>query len=701
MKEYKRIFDIVLNDKIFSIFIDNEHRFTFLQKNELNQYIYPELNDFLLLHNTFNNRKSYISYEIPRYTFIERVRYGTAAVLMVLVVGLHYTHSNNYETKIDDNNLFLEEIEQPSYIEIKNSSDFAFLGLENLNLEDIHSAIDTNNNTFLEYKVLSHMIANELYYKYPKADLRIFYLNARDLLINEITSEKLQQETKQVGVGANFDASISTINAPADCDSETKAHELGHSVTTLWKYINGVLFNKSCSFGYSLDEAMNNKIVDLVVDHDSYEKHGAVLDYFCTCVPFSIEDYVNNNIAYLINLLKEKYPTVDIDYIVSTLDAMMDTRINFGIEVSLDANVSFLDEMFLICKQNVQTSVNYYSSFTEFAKLLEYTKDKDLYFKYLKEYNDYLLELGVKNIVTKDDVLNKWAKLQNVRGFAFDDEGFYPVLSVETIYNGNKVVKSKVLKNGEYLDNFNGQTSVKNGTINYLLHSIPEYYSIIGTNNYWKLVAVNSRVIEKKDVEPLEFNLNGNLVFKEYLRNVMFQVGLTSDGKIGYMLKNNTGDILYLSSPNLKNISSNLPFKYFFGLNGGIQSVELSTYLNESYLKLFVLEHEHLLPNVSVENNQVIIEPNYTLKIVSSSGIKTCGLFDMYLELNADNNIELKPLKIVLSEDIGLNEYPSIKSILQYYNVINIDTKEYILDEEELINYVKTYLNEIALNQAR
>lgn len=701
MKEYKKIFDIVLNNKKFSIFIDDKHRFTFLQKDELNQYIYPDFNDFLFLHNTFNNRKPYISYEIPRYTFIERVRYGTAAALMVIVVGAYATYSNNYKTKIEDDNLVLEEVKQPSYIEIKNSADFDFLGLENLSLEDIHSAIDANNNTSLEYKVLSHMIANELYYKYPKADLRVFYLNARDLLINEISSEKLQQETKQVGVGANFDASISTISAPIDSDSETKAHELGHSVTTLWKHINGILFNKSCSFGYSLDEAMNNKIVDLVVDHDSYEKQGAVLDYLCTCVPFSLEDYVNNNISYLINLLKEKYPTVDIDYIVRTLDAMMDTRINFGIEVSLDANISFLDELFIMCKQNVKMFDNYYSSFTEFAKLLDYAKDKELYFKYLKEYNDYLLELGIKDILTKDAILKKWVELQNVRGFAFDNEGFYPILNVETIYNGNKVLKSKVLKNQEYFDNFSGQTSIINGTINYLFYSIPEYYSIIGTDEYWKLVAINSQIIEKKDFEPLEFYLNGNLVFKEYLRNVIFQVGLTNDGKIGYMLRNNSGDILYLSSPNLKNISPNLPFKYFLCSNKRIQSVELSTYLNESYLKLFILNHGHLLANVSVENNQVIVEPNYILKIVNKSGVRIYDLFDMNIELNSDNNLELCPLKIILSENLSFEEYPSVKSILQYYNVINTDTREYTFNEEDLVNYIKTYLNEIALNKAR
>lgn len=698
MKEYKKLFDIEINSKIFTIFIDNRRRCTFLEKNKSGEYVYPELSDFLLLHNAFNIRVPYILNTIQKYTFSEKVRYSATALLMVAVMALSYkpsdaNYNTNYDTKVEGNSLVITEVELPSYIEINTFSDLDSLGLENLSLEDIHKAIDANTKTPLEYKVLSHMIANELFYKYPEADLSVFYLNALDLNVNDISSEDLQQSTKQAGVGANFDSRTSTINASADCDTGTKAHELGHSVTALYKYINDVLFVKNCYFGYSLEEAMNNKIVALITAHDSYEKQGAVLDYFCTCVPFTITDYVNNNISYLISMLKEKYPEVDIDYLVSTLDAMMDTRINFGIEVPLDANISFLDEIFLICKKNVQTSTNCYASFTEFAKLLDYANDKELFYKYLEEYNEYLKTLGVTDIVTKDDVVNKWNELQNVCGFAFDNDGFYPMINV-----GNEGLVPRTLKDGQLISAFDGQTSINNRGISYLFYSIPEYYSVMDSEEYWKDMAINSGVVKKKDLEPLEFCLNGNLVFKEYIRNINMQIGVTDTGEIGYIIRNVKGDILYISSSNLKNLSATLPIKFYLGANRDIDKVELSTYLNESYLKLFVLEHGQLLSNVSVQDEQIQIDPMYVISIVTDDGVMRVGIQNINVEINSDNQAILSPLYIKLNAEV--TDVVNLKYILKYYNILNPEVSEYSFTQDELVKMVEDYLNK-DINKAR
>ena len=47
---YKKLFDIKYHNKTFTIFIDDNHRRTFLEKNDLGEYIYPTLEDFKALN---------------------------------------------------------------------------------------------------------------------------------------------------------------------------------------------------------------------------------------------------------------------------------------------------------------------------------------------------------------------------------------------------------------------------------------------------------------------------------------------------------------------------------------------------------------------------------------------------------------------------------------------------------------------------
>ena len=51
---FKKLFDIPYNEKIFTIFVDTKHRYTFLEKDSKGDYIYPTMEDYKALNQIYN-----------------------------------------------------------------------------------------------------------------------------------------------------------------------------------------------------------------------------------------------------------------------------------------------------------------------------------------------------------------------------------------------------------------------------------------------------------------------------------------------------------------------------------------------------------------------------------------------------------------------------------------------------------------------
>ena len=49
-------------------------------------------------------------------------------------------------------------------------------------------------------------------------------------------------------------------------------------------------------------------------------------------------------------------------------------------------------------------------------------KNPELIFTYLEEYNNKLKELGYKNIITKEDAINKFLIYKDVTGIGYDQK---------------------------------------------------------------------------------------------------------------------------------------------------------------------------------------------------------------------------------------------------------------------------------------
>ena len=67
-KIYQRLFNITYNNKIFTIFLADNNRKTFLELKD-NNFIYPTYEDFFYLNNFYNNDNLYIDRSPSFFSF--------------------------------------------------------------------------------------------------------------------------------------------------------------------------------------------------------------------------------------------------------------------------------------------------------------------------------------------------------------------------------------------------------------------------------------------------------------------------------------------------------------------------------------------------------------------------------------------------------------------------------------------------------
>lgn len=700
MKTYKKIFDINVLNKTFGIFIDDNGRYTFLEKvNE--KYIYAELNDFLTLYKAFNNPNLLIVNEIQRYSFTEKVRKAIGGVLTVAIFLSSVKLSRDIFTEISEDYLKIYQEAKEGYVDIvgETSLDNA-LGYkkESITPEVIHTAIDNNEKLPDDYKLICHLLVNELKQRYPDVDLRIFYENVLDLEVNYMTLEEMQEEFKGY-IGANFETGNRVINAPEDTQDSTKAHELSHTFVGICKEINGQEVTKFCYEGFELYEAMNNNIVNLIMPIDSYSKGNAIVEYFCNGVDYSIPEYISYGIKPLIDWTASKYPDIDMPYIIKSLDAMYETSIQFGVDVKFDANITFLDELFKICLNDAQAYDNPYTSFTNFAKLLKYANNQEIYYTYLDKYNEHLKTIGCTNIITSEKVREKYDELKVFGSFWLIDRKVCPCTNNEDFWDREVLIDGSMKNvkeiNGVRFKQYAFQDS------SYVLYSLPENFEDCESHEYWQKMALETKSLSKKDVEKVEVKLNGKVLTTDYLDNLRIQIGVSQDGNVAFVISNNLADIIYISSDNIKNLSEYTSLEYYISNFYLGEDIELSNYLNKAYLKHF-LQSSDKFENVYLENDEIVVEPIYRAKILRSGFNENIILNNVRVYSNEPGKIICPTLSIEVEsnvlDDTGM---VTLKDIFKYYDMLNPEKAVYELEESALKDLVLKYIDDLKNERSR
>ena len=297
-----------------------------------------------------------------------------------------------------------------SYFEnISKINELVDYSYSDINKEDVIKAIERNPYIDDIYKEYAKIILEYMTNKYPKIDLRIFYENMLALDIEIVDSF---EDEIAVGTFTSSDDTIRLLKG-YEYNSKTIIHELLHSFYSFFGidketgayYIryddNNSIYNEALieSLACSIVNSINKYQVDTF---DSYSLYQRELNYLLSLTDFDYYSVLKYGTSALIDIVKEKYPNVDIDFISkNTYDLYEKSKIE---NISNDELRILLNENFKLCLYSIKDSKNdLYESFINFCKIIDLQYNKELYEEYFNRYNSYLIKNG-KNTINIDEL---------------------------------------------------------------------------------------------------------------------------------------------------------------------------------------------------------------------------------------------------------------------------------------------------------
>lgn len=693
---YKKLFDIKYNNKIFTIFIDENNRRTFLEKNEKEEYIYPTLEDFKVLNNIYNIHDPLIEYDLRKYIFKEKVRI-TSGVLAITVLATSLSNAlsanfKNYRVDETENGVVITSIDkEPSMHLITDLKELdSVLGYTSVTKEQIIEAVSNNSNLTDYYKTIIYNLINRVYEEYPNIDLRVFYENVKTLEIREIPTEEFHEEYNNYSV-ANYDSVRNCINLSSNINLKTIYHELVHAMWSFYWSDYGIY---RASHYSALNEAMTNHITSLLFnDIDTYINEGLILDYLMSITSYTYEDYTKYGIEGLINTLKEKYPSIDINYICECANTMKDTSLNLGVQVSFNECNNLIDELFSLSLLNIKEQ-NLYEAFANFVEFLN--GDRELFSKYLELYNNKLLELGYE-IISEDELNTITDKYQDFRNIVITNKDTYigRMVSNESGYKLQIIDKNEI----RTIDSNEVNQVVNLNKFDLKLKIVYLKYSdLFETKEFWDKLISEDDKFNQLYTKSIPIYINGEFLSKEIVNDLFLQIGLTKENKIGFVITNGDDELVYASAQSIFNISnfinlSNYMTEYAIDEN----KLELSYILNSAYLIEFQKDNDQAFKNLEINDHELTITPLYMLTI---SDIDMRSYLSYYKITNRENELILRPTGIVLDIDYDGKDI-SLYTILKYYGLLNEEEVEYSFTIEEIKTLIASYINELTEIKAR
>lgn len=413
----QKLFNIHYNKKVFTIFLCENGRKTFLELSN-GKYHYPLLNDFLNLNKIYNEKDYTTMYSNninspllypKRYKFREAVVNITRGISAVLIVLTTFEATSfllkgkTYEVEINNNELQIKtKYSNNIYFDDSQKLD-KNLGKESVPLDEIINAINNNDNLDEKYKECAIKLAKYINMKYPLTDNRIFYDNIKNMRIKKLPDNIIY---KHIAGIYEVDYNIIKIKEKWNSNEEVILHELAHSYHH-WCSKNDLIGKyRTTILGSSLNEAMTNKVISGITDVTTYRREGKILDYLLTLVNYNYYDYEQGGITKLYNMLKYKYPLTDIDYIFNCSDAMCDTETNTGENIKMEETPEFLDAMFNLCIESINQDSNLYVNILNFLNLIDCKSYRSIAEDFINKYNQILKEIGSDTYISNEIINN-------------------------------------------------------------------------------------------------------------------------------------------------------------------------------------------------------------------------------------------------------------------------------------------------------
>ena len=615
MDSFKKLFVVEFNRKNFLILVGEDHHFAFLEVNKEGKYSYPKYEDYKALDEIYNH---FDWTKVPSFTKVEfrNVFRRAMSAFMSSVISINFglalaavvqdfASDKGYVITAESPTLLVKKVGDRENLEI-------YYGNEKITRDDVIRAINNNDSYNDSYKRAAIKAMDENLKCDPDAGLRIYYENMQITNLAFISEEKMSDNGK-LNRRAYVDPSKHTIYLIKGVDEEVTEdnelfilHEFNHLFHLLWDSENSVYFNESSP----LHEGMTS----MIIGSDSYWFEQQVLRYFMANVDkFNFHTYNEHGLVLLIDELKEKYPNVDIDWILDEVKANFISNQSKEIkkekEHPLD-NADFVDEMFKIALSNIDKDDKFraFESFASFLGVYDYNcwnailndvhgdNPLDKYFSL------YVNELENRGLISPDRVkgiLNLIEKLSfvvNANGKLYiadeaadlldNSDGDYYVDSTLLGYKYNSFAMNGKFKFTCFDDYGNRkEVNVNDDMIQYIF---VDDFAKIRLANYIAdgefranstLEEILNSFNEKNDLFGVKKYMtfsNGEVAMSEITDDMYVLVGYNTDGDIGLMLYQQD-KLIYGTCDGLVSPTAKIPFSKYVKLVNTLNSRDFNS----------------------------------------------------------------------------------------------------------------------------
>lgn len=392
---FKKLFAITYNNKKFLILVDENHRKTFLEVASDGKYIYPTYEDYLALYDIYNNHNYDILCDLRKLSYKEAVKYKLGVLLVA--AGIYgFCLGSAIKADVDAKTLNISYTQQVKEVSRDSETLAQLYGNDWITRDDVIRVINENDNLSERYKQIAIETMDNLLSLDSNVNLRIYYENMKDVKITELTYDELVKKINASAAGCYFRQSNEIyLTTEYLGDYAIAAHEFTHSAFSLSDVIDGQRIVIGDDFGYSLNEAMTQRIIaNKWGNNGAYDLQQVLLDFFLTnMTDFKYHTYNEESIIGIIDDLKAEYPDVDIDYLIDFIDTLTTSQQTFKDIQNICEVPEFSDELFKIAIKNINRNV-IYQSFNSFMEIFKENMDIAFYNKYFDLYNKELISQG-------------------------------------------------------------------------------------------------------------------------------------------------------------------------------------------------------------------------------------------------------------------------------------------------------------------
>lgn len=463
---YTKLIRVGVNNKIFDIFADQNHRKEFLEvkkKGEQENYYYPILADYLTLNNIYNPPFDGILYD-RKYAFRKKVYLVILGAGILISVYNDVLKNNPYKLQkgILENNYIVKMItqekpqevgEQELYtVVVTESQKLDKYNIEPVTINDLRNSLAENQKIPPKYRVYFEEFIDCLEEKCPNADYRVFNSNLKRYQVNNHLVSDEEDGSFEVFTGIiNLKEKYldKEGNESLDIEKVVVFHELMHGLNNgLIKLSEDVIILYKFSptqFGTSFKETYTSVFADYLMSKNykdyfskperqyiSYSKTSN-LGYQTLRMfgdSYTFEDFINRDISYVEKKLKEIGLKDAIDIIDTYHLSVYEDE-----DISIIEQCEFEDMVNSIYKQALQKDIESETDFIKQLRIINECSEK-IYVGTKKQIIENVLDAARGNeiiqIIDRKETLRSANRVTDTQDELEEQEGMveYPTIKI-------------------------------------------------------------------------------------------------------------------------------------------------------------------------------------------------------------------------------------------------------------------------------